>query len=399
MTPYRPENAFLKQSKLRQIFERAPKTAINLGLGQPGEDTPPFIREAAARVVREQALGYTLNAGLLPLREKLAAEYASVGVTPDRICVTAGVQEALYALFYVLLDNSTEIVLPDPGFLTYPSLSGLAKCTPRYYTLRSEDNFQFRADRLIEAVTPRTSVVLLGHPSNPTGSVAPQEELRKLVEYAKNRKEGPLWIISDEVYFGMSYVDGDLSGTMGAYLDEYPYIILLRGASKSHHMTGWRLGWVVLPEELAKPYIAAHQYVTTCVSAVSQYTLLAVRDTQEEQDWLQYQNQLYRQKRDLVASYLSDVRPLFGGEGAFYWVMQMSEADRMWSRGLQIDGFDLAAAPDDEKWVLKAMNDHLVTTTPGSAFGKQTDGFIRISYGPRMEQLEEGLKRLKNLLT
>lgn len=398
MTPYLPANPFLKQSKLRQIFERAPKSAINLGLGQPGEDTPEFIREAAAKVVRDQPLGYTLNAGLLPLREKLAAEYAGQGITPDRICVTAGVQEALYALFYVLLDAHTEIVLPDPGFLTYPSLSGLAKSSPRYYTLRAEDNFQFRAERVIEAVGPRTSVVLLGHPSNPTGSVAPQEELRKLVDYAKNRKEGPLWIISDEVYFGMSYVEGDLSGTMGAYLDDYPYIILLRGASKSHHMTGWRLGWVVLPELLAKPYIAAHQYVTTCASAVSQHTLLAVRDTPEEHDWLVYQNKLYHHKRDLVAQYLHGVRPLFGGEGAFYWVLQLTESDRAWARSLQIDGFDLAAAPDDEKWVLKTMNDHLVTTTPGSAFGNQTDGFIRISYGPKLEQLEEGLQRLRLVL-
>ena len=103
-TPYLPHNPSLKQSRLRQLFEMAPKDAINLGLGQPGEDTPGFIREAAERILSSKPLGYTLNAGILPLREKLAAELADQGVTPDRICVTAGVQEALYALFYAILD-------------------------------------------------------------------------------------------------------------------------------------------------------------------------------------------------------------------------------------------------------------------------------------------------------
>ena len=355
--------------------------AINLGLGQPGEDTPEFIREAAARVAREKNLGYTLNAGIVSLREKLAAEYAHHGVTAGRICLTSGVQEGLYALFYTILDENAEILLPDPGFLTYPALSALNRCTPAYYSLRAEDNFRFSADRVIEEVTPKTTAILLGHPSNPTGSVAHANELRKLVEFAANRKEGPLWIISDEVYFGMSYTE---SASMGDFLSEYPYIVLLRGASKSHHMTGWRLGWVVLPEIIVKPYIAAHQYVCTCVSALTQFTFDAIRDTPEERDWLVYQNGLYRQKRDLVHHYLHEKRALYGGEGAFYWVMKLSEQD--------------LSGGTDEDWVIRTMTEHLVTTTPGSAFGNQCNGYARISYGPKMEQLEEGLKRLAAIL-
>jgi aspartate aminotransferase len=380
-SPYFPQNPHLKQSKLRQIFEKAPKEAINLGLGQPGEDTPEFIREAAARVAREKNLGYTLNAGIVSLREKLAAEYAHHGVTAGRICLTSGVQEGLYALFYTILDENAEILLPDPGFLTYPALSALNRCTPAYYSLRAEDNFRFSADRVIEAVTPTTTAVLLGHPSNPTGSVAHADELRKLVEFAANRKEGPLWIISDEVYFGMSYTE---TASMGDFLSDYPYIVLLRGASKSHHMTGWRLGWVVLPEIIVKPYIAAHQYVCTCVSALTQFTFDAIRDTPEERDWLIYQNGLYRNKRDLVHQYLHEKRSLYGGEGAFYWVMKLTEQD--------------LSGATDEDWVMRTMTEHLVTTTPGSAFGKQCDGYARISYGPKMEQLEEGLQRLAAIL-
>lgn len=380
-TPYFPLNQHLKQSKLRQIFEKAPKEAINLGLGQPGEDTPEFIREAAAKVAREQNLGYTLNAGIVSLREKLASEYASKGISAANICLTSGVQEGLYSLFYTILDESAEILLPNPGFLTYPALSALNRCTARYYSLTEQDNFRFSADRVIEAVSPRTTAVLLGHPSNPTGSVAHANELKKLVEFAANRKEGPLWIISDEVYFGMSYTE---TASMGDFLDEYPYIILLRGASKSHHMTGWRLGWVVLPEIIIKPYIAAHQYVCTCVSALTQYTFDAIRGTTEERDWLEYQNRLYRSKRDLVHRYLGDKRKLYGGEGAFYWVMKLTESD--------------LSGGSDEDWVMRVMTEHLVTTTPGSAFGSQCNGFARISYGPKMDLLEEGLKRLSGIL-
>jgi len=379
--PYFPQNANLRQSKLRQIFEKAPKGCINLGLGQPGEDTPTFIREAAARIVMDKPMGYTLNAGLISLREKLAAEYAHKGITPAQICVTAGVQEGLYALFYVLLDDIAEILLPDPGFLTYPSLAALNKTAPRYYTLRAEDNFRFSADRVREAVTAKTSAVLVAHPSNPTGSVASHEELRKLVDFAKNRKEGPLWLISDEVYAGMSYTE---SASLADFMDEYPYIVVLRGASKSHHMTGWRLGWTILPEAISKAYVASHQYITTCVSTLTQETFNAIRGTQEEADWLRYQNALYKEKRDLVEAYLGGKRELFGGEGAFYWVFRLTDAD--------------LGQGTDEDWVMRAMMENLVMTTPGSAFGNQTNGFVRISYGPVKEELVRGLSVLQQML-
>jgi aspartate/methionine/tyrosine aminotransferase len=179
----------------------------------------------------------------------------------------------------------------------------------------------------------------------------------------------------------MSYTE---TASMGDFLSDYPYIVLLRGASKSHHMTGWRLGWVVLPEVIVKPYIAAHQYVCTCVSALTQFTFDAIRDTPEERDWLIYQNGLYRKKRDLVHQYLHDKRALYGGEGAFYWVMKLTEQD--------------LSGGTDEDWVMRTMTEHLVTTTPGSAFGTQCDGYARISYGPKMEQLEEGLQRLAAIL-
>ena len=378
--PYFPHNPNLKQSVLRQLFESAPPQTINLGIGQPGEDTPDFIKEAGVQAIKTANLGYTLNAGILPLREKLAAEL-NQGIQASQICLTAGVQEGLYALFKVLLDPSADLLLPDPGFMTYTALAALNQVEPRYYALGPEHNFRFKADAVLEALRPETRAVLLAHPSNPTGSIAEATEIQQLLDALKQRKEGPVWIISDEVYYGMSYVPGC---SLQEYLQEYPYIILLRGASKSHHMTGWRMGWAVLPDPLVKPYVAAHQYITTCVSSVTQHTFNLIRGTQEEQHWFVEQQELYRKKRDLVHEALASLRPLYGGEGAFYWLFKLTDED--------LEG------KTDLDWVQKVVKEHQLLTIPGSAFGQQSTGYIRISYGPRLPQLQEGLERLQNVL-
>ncbi len=378
--PYFPHNPHLKQSVLRQLFESAPAGSINLGIGQPGEDTPEFIKNAAARALKECNLGYTLNAGILPLREKLASEIGPA-FSATNICLTAGVQEGLFALFKVLLDPGADFLLPNPGFMTYPALAALNDVHARYYALSAENNFRFSAEAVLAEIRPDTRAVLLAHPSNPTGSIAEAHEIRKLLEGIANRPEGPVWVISDEVYYGMSYLP---SASLQDYMAEFPFVILLRGASKSHHMTGWRLGWTVLPDVLVKPYVAAHQYITTCVSALTQHTFNLIRGTQEESAWFIEQQQLYKKKRDLVSDFLGSHRPLLGGEGAFYWMLHLKETDL---KGEQ-----------DMDWVLNLLHQHKVITVPGSAFGSMASGYVRISYGAPIDQLPEGLERIRKAL-
>lgn len=378
--PYFPHNPHLKQSVLRQIFESAPAGSINLGIGQPGEDTPDFIKDAATRALRECNLGYTLNAGILPLREKLAAEIGH-HITASNICLTTGMQEGLYALFKVLLELGSDFLLPDPGFMTYPALAALNTVIPRFYHLSADNNFRFDADAVLSQIRPQTRAVLLAHPSNPTGSIAEPHEIRKLLEALANRPEGPIWVISDEVYYGMSYTP---SASLQDYIQEYPFIILLRGASKSHHMTGWRLGWAVLPDALIKPYIASHQYVTTCTSALTQHTFNLIHGTDHEKAWFREQQALYQKKRDIVYNTLKDVRQLYGGEGAFYWLFKLTSADLNGST--------------DHEWVMRLLHEHKIITVPGSAFGEQSNGYVRISYGPILDQLEMGLVKLKAIL-
>jgi aspartate/methionine/tyrosine aminotransferase len=379
-TPFLPQNPWLKQSKLRQIFESAPQEAINLGLGQPGEDTPEFIREAGARAMREAPLGYTLNAGIVPLREKLAAEFNNSSITAKNICLTAGVQEALFAFFYTIASPGKKILLPDPGFLTYPALVRLGGMEPVFYELSKDSNFRLDADAVLNAITPEVTAVLIAHPSNPSGSNATKVEMDKLIS-GLSALNHPVWLVSDEVYFGMSTDD---CVSADRYLNQYPWIVVMRGASKTHNMTGWRLGWAVLPEMLIKPYVAAHQYVCTCVAASTQWAFNMLRGTEEERQWLSQQRALYARKRAMVFEALDSVRPLYGGEGAFYVMLELSDAD--------------LKNGNDEAWVMEVMQRALVTTTPGSAFGKMSDGMIRISCGPKIASLAIGLERLRRQL-
>lgn len=379
MSEHIPFNPFLKQSKLRQIFESAPADAINLGLGQPGEDTPAFIREAASRVALEKPMGYTLNAGLIPLREKIGH---LLDVQPSEICVTSGVQEGLFSLFQVLLDANHRVLLPDPGFLTYPALSRLRGAVPQFYSLKASDGFSFQADNVLRAIEPDTTAVLVNHPSNPMGTVVKEVEYEKLIRGLEQFKR-PIWLISDEVYHGMEFLGG--SSSLLAFREKYPWIVVFRGASKTHHMTGWRLGWAVLPPEIITKMIASHQYVCTCASALTQWTFHEIIGSNEEKEWLNTQRALYKEKRDIVRLQLGGLRTLAGGEGAFYFLMKLLEDD-------------LKKESTDEKWVLRAMKEARVTTTPGSAFGKESSGWIRISFGPRKAQLKEGLERLVNFL-
>lgn len=375
---YFPQNKNLKQSKLRQVFERAPSDAINLAIGQPGEDTPLFIREAGKRAAMEAPLGYTQNAGILSLREKLASELP-FKASASQICLTTGVQEALFACFYLFCDdNQGDILLPNPGFVAYPAQTGLLNVKPRYYQLSAETNFRFSADAVLSELRPDTRAVLLAHPSNPTGSDATYEEYRKLIDGLKQRKDQPVWLIADEVYYGMSY--SGIGASLESFFEEYPYILLLRGASKSHHMTGWRLAWVILPELLVKPYIAIHQYLTTCVSAITQYAFDYIRGSEDEKQWLRYQHELYKRKRDLVLHELSPKLQLLGGESAFYWMIDVKK----WQEN--------GLSDEDICWDM--MDKARVTTAPGSAFGSVTNGYLRLSYGPKEEVLKQGLIQL-----
>src|SRR5918911_2807673 len=177
--PFQPARRLrgIQKSMIRQVFDRARPGTINLGLGDPDLRTPDVIRREAARVVAEEQNGYTTHAGLPALRERVASDYSHLNLTPEQVVITAGSQEALYLLLLTLVDEGDEVLLPDPGFVAYPTIVRMAGGVPKFYRLPAANNFAFDAEDFRRCVSPRTKVCVLISPSNPTGRVLTDEDM------------------------------------------------------------------------------------------------------------------------------------------------------------------------------------------------------------------------------
>ena len=194
----------IQKSMIRQVFDRARPGSINLGLGEPDLPTPDVIRREAARVVLEEQNGYTTHAGLPRLRERVAADYPHLQLAPEQVVITAGSQEALYLALLTLVDEGDEVLIPDPGFVAYPTIVRMAGGTPRFYRLPAARGFSFDAENFRRQLTPRTKAVVCISPSNPTGRVLSRAEL---AEMARMLEGSGAYVISDEIYRDIYFTD------------------------------------------------------------------------------------------------------------------------------------------------------------------------------------------------
>src|ERR1051325_7027538 len=197
--PFRPARRLrgIEKSVIRQVFDRALPGSINLGLGEPDLPTPDVIRREAARVVTEEQNGYTTHAGLPALRERVAADYADLNLRPEQVVITAGSQEALYLALLTLVDEGDEVLIPDPGFVAYPTIVSMAGGVPKFYRMLAENEFAFDAEEFRRALTPRTKAVVCVSPSNPTGRVLSRAELEALAAALEGHGA---YVLSDEIY-------------------------------------------------------------------------------------------------------------------------------------------------------------------------------------------------------
>src|ERR1051325_1024747 len=269
--PFRPARRLrgIEKSVIRQVFDRALPGSINLGLGEPDLPTPDVIRREAARVVTEEQNGYTTHAGLPRLRERVAADYPELKLTPEQVVITAGSQEALYLALLTLVDEGDEVLLPDPGFVAYPTIVRMAGGGPRFYTLPAARDFSFDAEDFRRQLTPRTKAVVCISPSNPTGRVLSRAELS---EMARALEGSGAYVVSDEIYRDLYFTE-----ERPASVSEFRAgrTLVLGGLSKSMSMTGGRLGWLCGDAEVLKSALVLHGYTTTCASTVSQKAGLA----------------------------------------------------------------------------------------------------------------------------
>ncbi|HLM58339.1 MAG TPA: pyridoxal phosphate-dependent aminotransferase [Pyrinomonadaceae bacterium] len=363
-----------EKSVIRQVLDRALPGSINLALGEPDLPTPDCVRREAARVVVEEQNGYTQHAGLLSLRERVAADYPQLNLSADGVVITAGSQEALYIALLSMVDEGDEVLIPDPGFVAYPTVVRMAGATPVPYRLPAAGGFRFDAGEFRRALTPRTRAVVCISPSNPAGSVLSREDLAAMAAALEGTG---VRVVSDEIYREL-YFGEERPPSISEFYPERTLVI--GGLSKSMSMTGWRLGWLCGEAGPVKSALVLHGYVATCASTVSQKAALAAWTDEAERDRAAFRR-TFRERRDHLLRLLSTELSLDAvtPDGAFYTMVNVS-------------------AHGDSMGVAERLLRHRVITVPGSAFGREGEGHLRVSFCADLPAIAEGVRRMKEAL-
>ena len=374
--------AGLKPSGIRKFFDIAAtmKDVISLGIGEPDFTTPKPVLEAGVRSLQAGETHYTSNHGKQELREALCSHLNQLyGVQYDcleDIIITVGVSEALYLAMTAVLDPGDEVIIPTPCFVSYQPEVIMAGGVPVEIPTRMEDNFQVDPDRIRKAVTPRTKVIFVGYPSNPTGAVASRDVL---LEIARIAEEHDLLIISDEIYDRLVY--GIPHVCVPALSESIKRrTILLGGFSKDYAMTGWRIGYAAGPADIIKGMVRIHQY--TIMSAPTTAQDAAIEALAHGESYVQDMLAEYDRRRRLLVDGLNRLGlKTFEPRGAFYAFPNIR-----------------ASGMDDELFCQKLLEEEHVAVVPGNSFGPGGEGFVRACYATSYEQLEEALRRMEKFM-
>ena len=360
---------------IRKISDRARPGSISLGLGEPDLPTPEVIRREAVRVIQEEQSGYTLQAGILPLRQRIASDYPHLNLSTEQVIVTAGSQEALYLVLMTLIEPGDEVLMPNPGFIAYPVIARMTGGRAVSYALPAKNDFSFDLDDFKRQLSPLTKVVICISPSNPTGRALTDDDLQAMAE-AVAASGSDAFIVSDEIYRELYYTL-ERPASISEY---YPRTIVVSGLSKSMRMTGWRIGWLAGEEAVMRAALVLHGYVVTCASSISQKAALAAW-TDEAGVARVEMRAIYHGRRDHLLALLRNELGLkcVTPEGAFYTMVDVSRYG-------------------DSLRVAEAGLDQGVVTIPASAFGSEGNGFLRISYCADEDKLSEGVRRLGEAL-
>ena len=368
-------------SGIRRFFEIAATmdNVISLGIGQPDFSSPQPIIDAAKSSLDEGLTGYTANAGLKELREAIAKDYKDrYGVEYDvasEILVTVGASEALQLAMLALLDPGDEILIPEPCFVSYGPTAFFAGAEVVYVPTNVENDFQVTAADIEARITPKTKVLFLGYPNNPTGAVLRRETLEAI---AKVVVEHDLFVIADEIYDRLIYGETFRRGhTCVPSIDGmWERTVLVGGFSKNYAMTGWRIGYACAPANLLRALYKLHQYIV--MSAPTMGQVGAVAAITECQDDVERMRQAYdERRRALVDGLRAAGLPTFEPEGAFYAFPDIT------STGLT-----------SEEFAQRLLKEERVAVVPGDPFGPSGAGYVRCSYATSLEQVKEAVRRI-----
>lgn len=353
--------------------------AISLTIGQPDFTTPENIKYAGIQAIINNYTSYTHNQGSIELRKEISkflkSKHNMYYDAESEITVTIGASQAIDTVMRTFIDDGDEVLIPSPSYTAYGTCVTLSGGRPVYVPIFIEDGFRLKAEVLEQYITPKTKLLILSYPSNPTGATLEIEDLHQIAEVVKNHN---IVVVSDEIYSALTY--GKRHVSIASISGMKNRTIVINGFSKHYSMTGWRLGYVAAPSSVMKHIVKVHQYNVSCASSISQAAGLEALLNGEHSVELMRQEYDNRRKycyERIISMGLKCLEPT----GAFYLFPQ-------------IKGYSLLS----EEFCKRLLYEGKLAIVPGTAFGKFGEGYIRISYAYSFDILEEGLKRLKNFL-
>ncbi len=371
----------LPPSGIRKFFDVVNEMddAISLGVGEPDFDTPWHIREEGIYSLEKGRTFYTSNSGLKDLKVEICnylKRRCDVLYDPNsEVLVTVGGSEAIDLALRAMLEPGDEVLIPQPSYVSYVPCTILANGTPVVIELEEKDDFRLTPEKLLEKITPKSKILILPFPNNPTGAIMEREDLEKI---AKIVEEKDLFVISDEIYCELTYSGRHV--TIASLPGMRERTVLINGFSKSYAMTGWRLGYAAAPREILQQMLKIHQYAIMCAPTTSQYAAIsALRNGDED---VEQMREAYSQRRRYLVHALREMGlDCFEPYGAFYVFPSIKKF------GMTSDEF-----------ATRLLQEEKVAVVPGTAFGDCGEGFLRISYAYSLESLKVALDRIRRFV-
>ena len=350
--------------------------AISLGVGEPDFDTPWRVRDEAIYSLEKGRTFYTSNAGLKELKVEIAnyldRRYDLHYDYKNEMLITVGGSEAIDIALRAMLDPGDEVLIPQPSYVSYLPCTVLANGTPVVINLKEENQFRLTPEELEAAITDKTKILIMPFPNNPTGAVMEREDLEKIAEVVKKHD---LYVLSDEIYSELTYLEQHVSIASLPGMKERT--VLINGFSKSHAMTGWRLGYACAPEVIIQQMLKIHQFAIMCAPTTSQYAAVeAIKNCDE--DVAMMREQYDARRRYLLKRFREMGLQCFEPFGAFYIFPSIKE-------------FDMTS----DEFATRLLKEQKVAVVPGTAFGDCGEGFLRISYAYSLENLRTALDRIQ----
>ncbi|MBQ8308833.1 MAG: pyridoxal phosphate-dependent aminotransferase [Clostridia bacterium] len=371
-----------------KAMKAAGESVVSFGVGEPDFNTPEHIINAAKAALDRGHTKYTPSSGLLPLRKAICEKFErdnGLSYEPSQIIVSNGAKHSIFNACYAVLEEGDEVIIPQPYWLTYPEVVKVCGATPVYLPCKKENKFKFSAEELKAAITPKTKMLIFNSPSNPTGAVYNEEETRAI---AKVCEEAEIFVLADEIYEKLCY-NGVKPFSIAKVSEKMKDLtITVNGVSKTYAMTGWRVGYLAAPKDVAKAIDSFQSHATSNACSISQYATIEALNSSEEE--IGEMVKVFDSRRAKLLKLIADIEGVQAVEpdGAFYVMMVVG--------GLYGKSYNGKKITNSVEFADILLDAEKVATVPGVSFG--ADDCVRLSYALGDADLEEGLKRIKKFV-